>query len=187
LIAARGSATIVTLSDGRVFGPEPLGQLHLSYLVPALDGTYLGAGGADGLIDIALTSSEPVSLFGSAWLTAGGDLDGAFGAPPYNLHARRSGKLSDCAKNCTLRGPPYRAGPFYLPTGAPRLGGISVDLSTRPRWSPLRGEPPPRADRQTRRRAAAGSSHVADRGSSRVAPRRRPEGDGGAGVRARLP
>ena len=43
-IAARGSDTIVTLSDGRVFGPGALSQLHLSYLVPAADGTYLGAG-----------------------------------------------------------------------------------------------------------------------------------------------
>jgi hypothetical protein len=68
--AARGSDTTVTLSDGRVFWPGALSQLHLWYLVPASDGTYLGTGvaaAAEGLVNIGLTSEDPVSPFGLAW------------------------------------------------------------------------------------------------------------------------
>ena len=101
-IAARGSDTIVTLSDGRVFGPGALSQLHLSYLVPAIDGTYLGAGvppsgpagaaaargaaaataEAGALVAIAVTSEEPASPF-TPW-SAGGNPAHAFAAAvPY--------------------------------------------------------------------------------------------------------
>jgi Glucodextranase, domain B len=94
-IAARGADTFVTMNDGTVSGPGPLGQLHLSYLVPAIDGTYLGVGaatsslarsastsgnatgsaGAGDLMDIGVPSEEPASAFGAEWPTAGGGLD----------------------------------------------------------------------------------------------------------------
>jgi hypothetical protein len=102
-IAARGRDTIVTLSDGRVFGPGALSQLHLSYLVPAIDGTYLGAGvppsgpagaaaargaaaataEAGALVAIAVTSEEPASPF-TPW-SAGGNPEGAFAENPRSI------------------------------------------------------------------------------------------------------
>ena len=101
-IAARGSDTIVTLSDGRVFGPGALSQLHLSYLVPAADGTYLGAGmppsgpagaaaargaaadtvEAGALMNFVVPSEEPASPLGSPWPTAGGNAEAAFAENP---------------------------------------------------------------------------------------------------------
>jgi hypothetical protein len=66
-----GSDTTVMPSDGRMFWPGALSQPHLWYLVPASDGRYLGAGvaaaAAEGLVNIGLTSEDPVSPFGLAW------------------------------------------------------------------------------------------------------------------------
>ena len=63
-IAARGADTFVTMNDGTVFAPGPLGQLHLSYLVPAVDGTYLGVGAAAGAMAArgASTGADTASL-----------------------------------------------------------------------------------------------------------------------------
>jgi hypothetical protein len=57
------------LSDGQVLWPGAFSQTHLWYLVPASDGTHLGAGLAAatvGLVNITLTSEYPVSPFGLA-------------------------------------------------------------------------------------------------------------------------
>jgi hypothetical protein len=68
-----------------VLAPETLGQLPLSYLVPAVDGTYLGAGvGAAGdLVNLVVTAEEPASPFGPMWPAGGGGgLDFANAANP---------------------------------------------------------------------------------------------------------
>jgi hypothetical protein len=100
-IPARGADTFVTLSNGSVFASGPLGQLHLSYLVPASDGTYLGVGAptsglaaaaaargaaadtaeAGALMAFTVPSEEPVSPFGAEWTTAGGGVNYAQAAP----------------------------------------------------------------------------------------------------------
>ena len=92
-IAARGSDTLMTLSDGRVLAPGPIGDLHLSYLVPAVDGTYLGVGAAAGasaarnaststdiagaLMGLTVPSEEPASPFGPPCPVDGGGTDNA--------------------------------------------------------------------------------------------------------------
>ncbi|HEY3382886.1 MAG TPA: hypothetical protein VGK32_14010, partial [Vicinamibacterales bacterium] len=85
-VAARGSDVLVTLNDGQVLAPGPLGQMRLSYLVPATDGTYLGGGAGAGtngdLVNITVTSEEPASPF-APW-SAGGNPAYAFAAAvPY--------------------------------------------------------------------------------------------------------
>jgi hypothetical protein len=99
-VAARGSTIMVTLNDGRVFAPEPLGQLQLSYLVPASDGTYLGVGAgasdlaraaaarsdaagtaeAGALMAFVVPSEEPASPFGADWPIGGGGTEDAHAA-----------------------------------------------------------------------------------------------------------
>jgi hypothetical protein len=96
-IAARGADTFVTLSDGTVSAPGPLGQLRLSYLVPAVDGTYLGVGAAGAtaargastgtdtagaLMGIAVPSEEPASPFGPPCPMDGGGTDNAHAENP---------------------------------------------------------------------------------------------------------
>jgi hypothetical protein len=87
-VAARGSELIVTLNDGQVLAPGPLGQMRLSNLVPATDGTYLGggAGGASAgeLVNVAVTSEEPVSPLGAEWPEGAGSRQSAYSASPLS-------------------------------------------------------------------------------------------------------
>jgi hypothetical protein len=82
-IAALGSNTITTLSDGRVFAPGALGELSLSHLIPKVDGGYLGAGAAgQALVNLAVMSEEPAPAFGP-WSYPGGSAAAPFASVPY--------------------------------------------------------------------------------------------------------
>ena len=82
VVALGGGKTIVSLSNGQVFGPDPAFEhLQLSTVVPPWDGTYLGAGAA-GLTNLALTTATEVWPFGPIWPDGGGGPDNAFAADP---------------------------------------------------------------------------------------------------------
>ena len=98
LVAGPNGGSIMSLSDGRVFGPgDGFDRVHLSYLQPSGAGTYLGVGDS-GVTNVSVTTSTTTTTGGSpstsVWAYGGGNAQNANAPVPRLLTTARLRELA---------------------------------------------------------------------------------------------